>query len=270
MIKPTLLRNRSCNVIAKISKSLRWTADSWCVAIALTLTLPSLALLELPSAARYRPPSNLQRPEGRQGGGTRSGCAKENFTFEALVPTANYGQTIAAYPTFYWYHANHTFSWARFELFAAQNQTLDLEPQPIYQSAFRVESGTTLGSLTLPTTASTPTTPALLPLMPGRDYLWKVTLICSTGGPDDEAAEGSQRSVQGWIRRVEPNSGLESKLATASHRYDVYAEEGLWYDALHDLAEQRQQQPNLARLTEEWKILLEETKLRANPSVSSP
>jgi Domain of Unknown Function (DUF928) len=264
MRKSTLLSNRFCNIAMRMSKSLRWTA------IALALTLPSLVALECPSVARYRPPSNLERPDGRQGGGTRSGCAQENFAFAPLVPTSNYGQTIATDPTLYWYHANHTFPWARFELFATQNQTLDLAPQPIYQSTFRVESGTTLGSLTLPTTASTPTTPALPPLTLGRDYLWKVTLICSTEGPDDEAAEGSQRSVQGWIRRVEPSPGLESKLAAAPHRYDVYAEEGLWYDALHDLAEQRRQQPDLARLKEDWQTLLEETKLRANPSANLP
>jgi Domain of Unknown Function (DUF928) len=236
-----------------ITRSFRWSADSWCVAIAVALALPTTTLLALPSVARYRPPSNLQRPAGRQGAATRTDCAKSNFTFAAVVPKSNYGQTTAAYPTLYWYHANHTFSWARFELFATQKQTLTLEPDPIYQTTFQLKRGTTLASLTLPASVG------LSPLVTGRDYQWKVTLICSSGGPDDETASGSQRSVQGWITRVQPSAKLKSRLAKTSRRYDVYAEEGLWYDAIHDLAQQRRQQPQPVGLTQDWHTLLQET-----------
>ncbi len=230
---------------------LRWSA------IALTVSLTGIALLPLPSAARYRPPSNLQRPEGRQGAATRTICAKAGFTFASVVPTSNYGQTTAEYPTLYWYQANHSFSWVRFELYAAQAPTLKLESDPIYQATFRLKRNTLLASLTLPATAGLP------PLEIGRDYLWKVTLICSQGGPEDEMASGSQLSIQGWIMRVAPKAGLQSELLKTSHRYDVYAEQGLWYDAIHDLAAQRRQQPQNAQLTRDWRDLLRETPLKS-------
>jgi hypothetical protein len=243
--------------MAMLTRLFRWTADSWCVAIALTLTLTSTALVTLPSTARYRPPSNLQRPDGRQGAATRTICAKDRFAFEPVVPTSNYGQTTEAFPTFYWYLANHAFSWARFELYAAQPKTLKLEPDPIYQTTFRLMGGKTFSSLPLPASAGLP------PLEKGRDYLWKVTLICSQGGPDDETANGSQLSVQSWISRVEPSAELKAKLVKSPRRYEVYAEAGLWYDAVHDLAVQRQQQPQQSRLAADWGDLLQETMLRS-------
>jgi Domain of Unknown Function (DUF928) len=238
--------------------STRWTA------IAVASILTGTALTTLPSAARYRPPSadTFQRPAGRQGAATRTDCAKNNFTFAAIVPTSHYGQTTADYPTLYWYHANHTFAWARFELYAAQTQTLKLEPAPIYQTTFRLMGNTTLASLTLPKTTGLP------PLEKGRDYLWKVTLICSQTSPDDETASGSQRSVQGWITRVSPSAGIKARLAKTPRRYDMYAEAGLWYDAIHDLAEQRRQQPQQPRLAADWRDLLQETALRSRKAAA--
>lgn len=240
------------------TRSIRWTA------IAVASMLTGTALTALPSAARYRPPSGtLQRPAGRQGAATRTDCAKDNFTFAAIVPTSNYGQTTAEYPTLHWYHANHTFSWARFELYAAQKQTLKLEPDPIYQTTFRLMGNTgALASLSLPSTAGLP------PLEKGRDYLWKVTLICSQKGPDDETASGSQRSVQGWITRIAPKAGLNARLAKTPRRYEVYAEEGLWYDAIQNLAVQRRQQPQQLRLSADWRDLLQETALGSSKAAA--
>jgi hypothetical protein len=229
----------------------RWSA------IALTVSLTGIALFPFPSAARYRPPSNLQRPARLQGAATRTDCAKDGFTFAPVVPMSNYGQTTAAYPTLYWYQANHSFSWARFELYATQAPTLKLESDPIYQTTFRLKRNTPLASLTLPATAGLP------PLETGRDYLWKVTLICSQGGPDDDTASGSQRSIQGWIVRVAPKAGLQSRSIKSPKPYDVFAEEGLWYDAIHDLAAQRRRQPQNAALTLDWRDLLRETTLKS-------
>jgi hypothetical protein len=226
-------------------------------AIALALALTGTALATLPSIARYRPPSNVQRPEGRQGAATRTDCAKDRFAFEPLVPTSNYGQTTEAYPTFYWYLANHSFSWARFEIYATQAKTLARDPDPIYQTTFRLVGSQSLASLTLPATAGLP------PLQKNRDYLWKLTLICSQRGPDDEMANGSQRGIRSWITRVEPNKALKAKLGKTSRRYEVYAEEGLWYDAIHTLAVLRERHPQQSRLAIDWKDLLQQTMLRS-------
>jgi Domain of Unknown Function (DUF928) len=247
-------------VMAMIPRSFRWTA------IALTLAIASTAVVTLPSVARYRPPSNLQRPEGRQGAATRVGiCTKPN-TFALVVPLSNYGQTTAAYPTFYWFLNNYSFPEAVFELSeVSRNQPIKidptigplLEPNPIYQTTFRIMPSTTLASLTLPASSGLP------PLKIGREYQWKLTLNCFKVPPEGGFIKGSPMSIQGWIKRVEPSARLKAKLDKTPRRYEVYAEESLWYDAIHDLAEQRQRQPALPRFIEDWRNLMGETQLQS-------
>jgi Domain of Unknown Function (DUF928) len=226
--------------------------------IAVLFTVLGLTVPILPSAAKYRPPSNLQLPGGRQGAATRSGCEKNEFAFAPILPASNYGQTTAEYPTVYWYQTNHQFSWARFELYATQ--AMKREEYPLYSTTFRLGKESPLASLSLPAQSGLP------PLEIGQTYLWKVTMICSQQGPDDDTASGSQTSVQGWITRVAPSAILEAQLATTEQKYNVYAENGLWYDAIRDLATRRQQIPQNAQLAKDWEGFLQETPLASNTS----
>jgi Domain of Unknown Function (DUF928) len=224
------------------------------------LTLVGISCPVLPSSStRYRPPQNLQRPAGRQGGATRSGCATENFAFEPILPTSNYGQTIANRPTVYWYLKNHNFSWARFDLYSTQNSLPQENPQ--YSKTWKLANNSPFNSFTPPQNED------FKALEVGRDYLWKLTLICSTLGPDDDSADGSQVGIQGWIMRAAPKAGLQAKLIKTTKPYDVYAEEGLWYDAIHDLAIRRQKQPQNPQLNSDWCDLLKETNLKDKTSM---
>ena len=213
----------------------------------------SLILPVLPSVAKYRPPSGLQLPGGRQGAATRSGCENDGFIFAPVLPASNYGLTTEAYPTLYWYQKNHQFSWARFELFATQS--LKPEAFPLYSTTFRLNGSSPLASLTLPFQAGLP------PLGVGQTYLWRVSLICSQLGPDEQLASLSQRSIQGWIKRVEPFTALKSELAQSSRKYEVYATRGVWYDAIVDLAARRHLQPQDLKLSKDWQDLIRETSL---------
>jgi Domain of Unknown Function (DUF928) len=204
-----------------------------------------------PSLAKYRPPSTLQLPGGRQGAATRSGCEMNEFMLSPILPTSNYGQTTAEYPTLYWYQKNHQFSWARFELYATQSMKRD--EVPLYSTTFHLGTSAALLSLSLPSQAG------LAPLEVGQTYLWKVTLICSQQGPENDAS--GRRSIQGWITRVKPSVALKSELARTQRKYDVYAAEGLWYDAVVDLATQRRQQPQDPQLAKDWQDLMLDTPL---------
>jgi Domain of Unknown Function (DUF928) len=226
--------------------------------IAVLFTVLGLTIPILPSVAKYRPPSDLQLPGGRQGAATRSGCEKNEFAFAPLLPASNYGQTTAEYPTVYWYQANHQFSWARFELYATQ--AMKREEYPLYSTTFRLGTESSLASLALPAQSGLP------PLEIGQTYLWKVTLICSQQGPDDDTAHGSQSSIQGWVTRVQPSTTLESQLASTDRKYDVYATNGLWYDAIRDLATRRQQSPQDTQLAKDWTDLIQETSLASSTS----
>jgi Domain of Unknown Function (DUF928) len=230
----------------------------WLKLAAAVLALPGISCTALPSVAtRYRPPQNLQRPEGRQGGATRSGCLSENFTFEPILPTSNYGLTTADYPTIYWHLSNHKFTWAKFELYPTPSPAPDAVPQ--YSKTVQLTGENPLHSFTLPSNEG------LKPLEVGQEYLWKVTLICSKLGPDDESADGSQRTIQGSIIRAAVPATLQDKLIKTKQLtkqlYDVYAEEGFWYDAIQDIAVKRQNQPQTPQLDRDWCDLLKETRL---------
>jgi Domain of Unknown Function (DUF928) len=226
----------------------------WLKLSATVLAVSGISCTALPSVAtRYRPPQNLQRPEGRQGGATRSACLGENFTFEPILPTSNYGLTTADYPTIYWHLSHHKFTWARFELYPTPTPAPDAVPQ--YSKTVQLTGENPLHSFTLPSNES------LKPLEVGQEYFWKVTLICSKLGPDDESADGSQRTIQGSIIRAAATATLQDKLSKTKQPYDVYAEEGFWYDAIQDLAVKRQNQPQTPQLEHDWCDLLKETRL---------
>ncbi|MGB8701132.1 MAG: DUF928 domain-containing protein [Thermosynechococcaceae cyanobacterium] len=241
-----------------ITSNLRRTVT----AVALLATLGMLGMALPSDAFKYRPPADRQRPNGRQGAATRGPCVRDQFVFAPLLPTSNYGQTVAAYPTLHWYQANHTFSWMRFRLYNTQNQTP--ESYPIYETTLQLQNNTPLVSLKLPDQAGFPA------LEVGREYLWKVTLICSQGGPDDDSADGSQQTIQGWLTRSAPSPTLQSQLRQTQRPYEVYAEEGFWYDAVSDLATRRQQQPQDPQLAADWQALLKETALASTPVATQP
>lgn len=242
-----------------MTRKLHWTATT-ALSIALGVIVPVLPSYSI----KFRPKTVLQRPGSRQGAATRGDCAqKAPLMFKAILPTTNQGHTVADYPTFYWYQANQAFSWMRFELYATQNQ--QPESFPLYSSTFRINgSSNPLASLSIPENAG------LSPLEVNREYLWKVTLICSKGGPDDDTADGSQQSIQGWVTRVASSPTLDSQLVRAKHPYDAYAAEGLWYDAVHDLATRLQEDPQDEQLVSDWKDLLKEMTLSAKPVFVKP
>ncbi|WP_404789048.1 DUF928 domain-containing protein [Altericista sp. CCNU0014] len=225
---------------------------------AIALTLLGISCPISPSfATRYRPPQTLQRPAGRQGGATRTGCVMKDFVFEPIIPISNYGHSTADYPTIYWYLKNHNYSWARLDLYPTQDSLPEEMPQ--YSKTWKLTNAPPLYSFTFPQNED------LKPLEVGREYLWKLTLFCSPLGPDDDTADGSQVSIQGAITRVSASSSLSDQLERSDRKYDVYAEEGLWYDAIHDLATRRQERPQDPQLNSDWCDLMKETRLKDNP-----
>ncbi len=205
-------------------------------------------------AGKYRPPGNMERPKHRQGAATRNPCDNSAGAFLPLVPQSNYGQTLQAYPTFYWLNAGNRYQWAEFELYQTQNQ--ERVAFPLYRTVFRIQNDRPISRLTLPSESGLP------PLAVGQEYLWKVTLICSAGGPDDEFADGSQQAIQGWVSRVSPPANLQLPANPGvGSTYGDLADNGLWYDALDDLYLAHQGQPQNPQLQADWAELMQATAL---------
>lgn len=178
-------------------------------------------------------------PGRREGAGTRGPCPRGNKPLTALIPATNLGQTLSAFPTFFFYVPASKSRQAEFEL-------LDDNKQSIYKSSFKITGEAGMVSISLPDTAT------LSPLAVGKDYKWQFTLTCQSDTMSDDLF------VEGWVQRVEANPTLVQQLQKATGRDKVvlYAEAGLWYETLMALAELSNTEPNNPAIAADWTTML--------------
>ncbi len=124
---------------------------------------------------------------------------------------------------------------------------------PIYKTTFNIDGTAGVASLSLPSHATLP------PLMVGKDYRWSVGLICSASDRSRDI------TVEGWVQRVALKADLTKQLATAkpSDRVRLYASNGIWFDTVTTLADQRCINPKDSALTSSWAELLKSVQLGA-------
>lgn len=195
--------------------------------------------LTLSAFAQFIPPDNIGIPGRREGGGTRGECLNSTQPLMALVPENSYGETVSSYPTFFWFVPDVPAQAAEFVLY-------DEAGNEIYYTTFQIVGTSGILSLSLPDQADLP------PLEPNQNYEWVFSLVCDT---QDRSGD---LFTTGWIRRVEPDATLQQQLATATEadRANIYAQNGLWHDALSSLAAQYRANPNDGAIANEWTTLL--------------
>ena len=205
------------------------------------------------SHIQYQPPTlpNTGAPGNRRrGGASRTGsCPAVTQPLTALVPTVKdsvWGLTTAANPTLWFYvpYVLNTDHPAEFALLNDRNQY-------VYQTtlANAQTDATGIIEVALPSTVA---------LDVGKFYRWAFTVNC---GAD------SSVFVMGGIQRVAP-------LGTSSANFDrpnldrpsldrasLYAENGIWFDALTILAELKQSKPDDPAIAAEWQSLLQSATL---------
>jgi hypothetical protein len=162
----------------------------------------------------------------------------------ALMPTTNLGYTTSAYPTLSWYIPTTAVQSAEFIL-------QDATYKEVYRTTLALKQTGGVGTFTLTDQAG------LKPLEVGKQYHWYFSLICD---PDEPSANVS---VEGWIQRVEPSAELTRNLQKASpeEQPSIYAEAGIWYDAVSLLFKLRQERPQDPALIQDWSDLLSAVKL---------
>ena len=156
-----------------------------------------------------------------------------------------YGLTVAERPTF-WFYVPYPLTSSRPLEFVLQDE----KGNEVYQTQF-TESGTVPGvvGLQLP--------PTVDPLEVGKRYQWFFLIYCNPEEPT---------FVEGWVERVELNPTLKNQLdqaTTPQQKAAVYAEAGVWFEALTILAELRRQKPNDQALNAQWLELLQSVGLEA-------
>lgn len=199
------------------------------------------------------PPQDQGTPTGRsRGGASRDAfCATANGNLTALVPSTPgenwleivWARTVSPRPTFWFY--------IPYDL----NSSIPLEftlkddgDRVVYQTQFEVAKlSPGIVKFTLPDTVD--------PLDINTMYHWDFRVYCHPTTP---------MSVNGWIERIALDRALERQLEAAKprDRIALYAERGIWYEAIAELAELRQRYPKQLQPIEDWHSLLESVGLQ--------
>jgi hypothetical protein len=152
----------------------------------------------------YKPPVGLGAPGGRLGGGTRG--AGQTFVLSVLAPTHT-GLTMREQPVLYWYLTKPISSPMEFTL-------SDDGVKPLIETTLKPPFGAGVQAIRLADFG--------VRLEPGKAYRWFVALVVDPERRSKDVLAG------GTIQRIQ-------SLETATDKQkapQVYAEEGLWYDAV--------------------------------------
>ncbi len=174
------------------------------------------ACVTSPVWANYTPPKDADAPSGSTGSSGVRGCLDASGAMAVLAPRSHVGQTASTRPT---------VSWA----------ITDTQPFAMEVRLYQVNDG---GNQTLIEQFALETTPgimqATLPstqpdLEPGQRYLWKVIVLCNPNRPSNALVDQVEMDVVSLpANLVAALDQADSPLARAT----LYAESGLWYDAL--------------------------------------
>ncbi|MGK7944924.1 MAG: DUF928 domain-containing protein [Microcystaceae cyanobacterium] len=179
----------------------------------------------------FIPPPEDEKPKETRGAGSRNKPCSQDIAVTdnsntpltqqvliPIVPSANWGLTTAKRPRF-WIHLPKT---------SAQQISLSVtEEGKIHHSqAF------------IPITGKS----GLIGVQPakdleiGKNYQWAVVLVCGDKATPDDP------SINSWVKRVSISE--PSHVGNTLEKAAWYGEKGIWYDALTNLMEVRESQPN--------------------------
>ncbi|MBE9129478.1 MULTISPECIES: DUF928 domain-containing protein [unclassified Coleofasciculus] len=191
----------------------------------------------------------------RTGAISRGGCTGNSNSqpMKVLLPefeesdiSIQSESTVEANPTFFVHIPETSAPQAEFLL-------VDENLKPIYDETFQLKGTPTVAIINVPENSEIPS------LKVNQKYRWYFSLICDPDDPTSDSSPGAKPTVWGSIKRVEPSDSLANQLETTppSARPEIFAEAGIWNDALTSLAQLIVANPNDTTLREDWKSLLE-------------
>jgi hypothetical protein len=234
------------------NKAFLYTNVSWILGVLFCCgqgTQPSFAQATKPTGDAGTPAKVKFRPAGtgaasvRVTGGSR-GTGDDQVTLDVLAPD-EIGITTQEQPSLYWFQSKPAK--AKFELTLLEEN----KPKPIVQVVVERSTKAGIQRLKLSEHGAKLTT--------GVEYQWVVALIPD---PDNRSKD---LVASGVIKRIEPTADLKQKVskASAASLPGVYAEAGIWYDALTVLSDQIDAQPDNKALRQTRADLLQQVGLKA-------
>jgi hypothetical protein len=176
-------------------------------------------------------------------GGSRNAGAKP-VGLDVLAPD-DIGLTIVEQPSLFWFQSEPAD--AMFELTLLQEG----EVNPLIQVQLHRAASAGIQRLRLSDFG--------VKLAPGIEYQWVVALVSD---PDNRSTD---LIASGVIKRVEGSTELKQQISKASpaQHANVYAEAGIWYDALGALSDRLEASPKDASLRQARAELLQQVGLKA-------
>lgn len=184
-------------------------------------------LISQDALAEYRKPKNSEndapRAESSDVAAIRStdNCSRNNEpSLTTLAPESHTGQTVSTTPTFAWYIPFQNASNLHFTIYEHNSQSYQNKGKRLIELPMISKSGIMTYSL-----------PAINSLLKvGKKYVWEVEVLCNS----------SQMTViNSEILVVRKPDRLAEQINNTRDPIDkanVYAQAGLWYDALAEVA----------------------------------
>jgi hypothetical protein len=187
-------------------------------------------------------------PSVRLTGGSR-GIGDSSITVDVLAPD-DVGLTTQEQPSLFWYQSKPAK--AKFELTLLQEN----KAKPLVQVTAERSLTAGIQRVRLADHGAK--------LSPGVEYQWVVALITD---PDNRS---SDLVASGAIKRIEASPELKKSIAAATPEAlpGIYAENGIWYDALASLSDRIDADPNNKALQEARADLLRQAGLKG--AVTTP
>jgi len=194
-----------------------------------------------------QPTEDIDEPPAGTVRSVPSGCASSSqLSLTPLVPKNKIGQTVSDYPTFFFYLPQTDAELAEFIL-------EDQSGNQIYRQDLPIKNVSGVIGVSIPANTNVP------PLEVGKKYTWIFSLVCD---PEDRSSDLLEIGI---VRRVELSAEILRELENANPRQKtfIYAENGIWQDALSNLAAARRANPNDTDLAADWESLLDSVTLGA-------
>lgn len=189
----------------------------------ITICALSLTLIVTPTVlAAYEPGDQKPVPKDRRSdSGTTRGCSGGNMPLTALASRKYVGRTVSGHPTLAWFVPRD--SAAKPIEFTLYEWVPGGKPQEVRKMSLQSSPGVMKLS---PFSENEPG------LQPGKEYLWQVVIHCDPDNPSGDLVSEASLEVVGM-----PATTVQSELnkaTTSGEKASIYAQAGLWYDALSE------------------------------------
>ncbi len=189
----------------------------------------------------YRPPKR-GAPRALVGGASR-GTGTDLCTLSLIAPD-HVGLTVQEQPSFYWYLSESTRD--RIEFTLIDNQAIE----PLLEINLGTQIGPGVHNISLADHG--------VNLISGKQYWWFVALVPDPDHRSKDIIAGAA------IEYIEPPESLTVKLAQAGKAKSahVYADRGIWYDAISSISDMINNDPDNITLRKQRASLIEQVELR--------